>query len=290
MLNEDQLAIFVMSHGRVDRDFTMRFIERAGWTGPLFVLIDDEDTQAGAYREKYGEQVVQFRKAEYDGVVDLGDNQPGRRSIVYARHACYDKARELGYRYFAQFDDDYNNFRWRFDADGYFDSYAKPISNLDAVMAALLDFYKSVPQCAALAMGQGGDFIGGGSNPVNCQAFVLSRKAMNSFICSVDRPIPFAGRLNDDVSAYTELQRRGVLFLTYMGVWLNQLEAATNPGGMTDVYQSSGWYKKAMHSVMRCPSAVFVQDMGPSKRRIHHRVRYDACFPKIVSEAARRER
>ncbi len=284
-MNEDQLALFIMSHGRADRCFTMAALERHGWTGPTFIIIDDEDAQAGAYRERYGERVIQFNKREVAERVDVADNFPGRHSIVFARHACYDVARQLGFRYFGQFDDDYNRFQWRFDSQRFYTT--KKISDLDAVLAALLDYYKDIP-AASIAIGQGGDFLGGQLNEVYAHAIVLARKAMNSFLCDVERPIAFAGRLNDDVTAYSDLQRRGELFFSYMGCTLNQHESGQSEGGMSASYQESGWYKKAMYSVIQCPSGVYVRDMGLSGRRIHHRLIWDAVTPRVLHEKWRK--
>ena len=48
------------------------------------------------------------------------------------------------------------------------------------------------------------------------------RKAMNSFICSVDRPFQFVGRINEDVNTYVLLGSRGV-FLSILQIGLDQL-------------------------------------------------------------------
>ncbi len=59
-------------------------------------------------------------------------------------------------------------------------------------------------------------------------------------------------------------------------------------GGLTGVYLRVGTYTKSMYSIMYCPSAVKIDVMGNFDMRIHHRVNYKACAPKIVSEQWRK--
>lgn len=68
----------------------------------------------------------------------------------------------------------------------------------------------------------------------------VKRKAMNSFICSVDRPFSFMGRINEDVNTYTNLGRCGELFMTIGAVQLGQKQTQKNSGGMTELYLDSG--------------------------------------------------
>lgn len=60
-----------------------------------------------------------------------------------------------------------------------------------------------------LAIGQGGDYIGGEKATRFNDGIQPMRKAMNSFICSVDRPFQFIGRINEDVNTYVLLGSRG---------------------------------------------------------------------------------
>ena len=115
----------------------------------------------------------------------------------------------------------------------------------------------------------------------------LSRKAMNSFLVRVGRPIEFLGRINEDTTAYCVHGNRGELFLTPTGFQLNQLETQSNDNGLTTIYQQYGTYLKSMYSVMMSPSFVRIRTMGPA-RRIHHQVKWLDAVPQIVSERYRK--
>ena len=98
-------------------------------------------------------------------------------------------------------------------------------------------------------MAQGGDFIGGKKNQ-NAKP-KLMRKAMNTFICSIDRPFKFVGRLNEDVTTYVKLGSIGILFVTITNLMVNQQVHQSKKGGLTGVYKDNGTYVKSFFSVLK---------------------------------------
>ena len=44
-------CVFVLSHGRPDRQYTMSLLRRRGYTGRVYLVIDDEDAQRQLARE-----------------------------------------------------------------------------------------------------------------------------------------------------------------------------------------------------------------------------------------------
>ena len=136
-------------------------------------------------------------------------------------------------------------------------------------------------------MSQGGDFIGGGTQDKRR----LSRKCMNSWFCDVEKPIAFFGHMNEDVSAYVTYGHRGQLFFTVMQANLTQKETQTTPGGMSDLYLTSGTYQKSFYTVMANPSCVQIGAMGDprgSGYRIHHKINWHKAVPKILDEKHRK--
>jgi hypothetical protein len=277
---------FILTHGRPDRVYTYETLKRSGYTGKVYIVIDDEDKTADEYRRRFGDIVLMFSKREIAKTFDEGDNFNDRRAIIYARNACFDLARQVGCTYFIQLDDDYTNFELRFGAQHDY-GYAR-VSHLDQMLVALLDFYKGTP-AHSIALSQGGDHIGGDSlHPMHPS---LRRKAMNSFICSTERPFQFFGRVNEDVNTYTAGGRRGLLFFTVLQAKLVQIQTQSNAGGMTDLYLDSGTYVKSFYSVMYAPSCVRAGEMGDprsGKYRIHHAINWHHTVPLILREQHRK--
>lgn len=236
MMRHKDFGAFILTHGRADRVYTVDTLKQSGYTGPLVFVIDDEDEQRAQYFENFGrENVVVFSKDEAVKHFDEGDNFHDRRAIIYARNACFEIARGLGWKYFIELDDDYTNFSYRFDEEKIFT--ASTIRDLDRVLDLMLDYYISVPNLLTLAMAQGGDYIGGGEGTFG-KEIRLHRKAMNSFICSVDRPFKFVGRVNEDVNTYTsEGFRGGAVFDSAAGVSEPEADAEQPRRHVGDVYR-----------------------------------------------------
>lgn len=281
----DDFAVFILTHGRADKVITYRTLERCGYTGPVYIVIDNEDKQADRYRELYGDKVIVFDKAAIAETFDEGDNFGDRRAVIYARNACFDIARRLGVTYFVELDDDYYEFQYKINEQHEYprDHFTVRIG-LDAVFCAFLDYYKSI-DAMSIATAQGGDYFGGGDGFGKPR-----RKCMNSFFCSTNRPFQFVGRINEDVNTYTWFQGLGNLFLTLPFVMLNQLDTQANGGGMTGLYLDSGTYVKSFYTVMYAPSSVKIRTMGAKHKRLHHSINWDCTVPCILSEEYRKQR
>lgn len=278
MHNKD-FAVFILTHGRANNVITLKTLKKQKYTGKYFIVIDDEDKQEKEYRDKFGDKVLQFSKKKIAKTFDAMDTQKDRRTIVYARNACFQLAKEVGVRYFLELDDDYTDFQFRYEESG--KMKVKSIKNIDEVFDAYLDFLKA-SKADTVAMAQGGDFIGGCKSG-NFQKRLL-RKAMNSFFCDTEKPFQFFGRINEDVNTYTRLGSVGKIFLTAVDAMLTQKQTQQNKGGMSDVYNASGTYLKSFYSVMIMPSAVKIAEMGDKHRRIHHNVSWENCVPKILNQ------
>jgi len=284
----ESFCALILTNRRSEHVHTYSTLRRNGYTGPIVLVVDDEDPSVEDYRARFGDDAVQvFDKRAIAARFDEGDNFEDRRSIFYARNASFDIAEALGYRYFIQLDDDYTGFGFRFRADGTYGTGV--VHNLDGLLRAVLAFFIATPALSSVALAQGGDFIGGGANRTTAASICTLRKAMNSFVCDTRRRFEFLGRVNEDVNTYSASQRSGrALFLTLNAASITQLTTQANAGGLTEMYRDSGTYVKSFYSVLYAPSAVQIAMMGNINRRLHHHVRWDAVAPLILSERHRR--
>ena len=286
----DDFAAFILTHGRADNVITYDTLRKYGYKGRIILLVDDEDDQIDQYKSRYGDQVVVFNKQAAIDMTDSGDNFGKRNSVVYARNYNFVVAKQLGIKYFLQLDDDYNEFRYTFDNNSKYITQNIQIKSLGAVIDSILEFYIQ-SGAKTVAMSQGGDFIGGEGSKVSelHRKGTFSRKVMNSFFCSTDRPFKFMGRINEDVNLYTENGIRGELFITVPRIRLEQKQTQANSGGLTDIYLDLGTYVKSFYSVMYSPSCVKITEMGVTNRRLHHRVSWKNTCPMIVSDKYKKQ-
>ena len=283
----DDFCIFILTHGRANNVITYKTLIRGNFTGKIYIVIDDEDDTASDYYKRFGDKVLMFSKEEIAKTFDEGDNFKDRRCIVYARNACFDLAKKVGCKYFMQLDDDYVRFEFRSSESGKL--LTAEVKNIEKVFSAMLTLYKS-SKCLTMAMSQGGDYIGGVDNIDMKKGY--KRKAMNSLLCSTERPFKFFGRLNEDVNFYTNRGRCGDLIFSIYGVMLQQKQTQSGAGGMTDIYMDNGTYVKSFYSVMYAPSCVKIGQMGNTSEtmRIHHQVKWNNTVPKILTEAVKNGR
>lgn len=279
----NDFVAFILTHGRPDKVYTLPTLRKAGYTGKVVMVIDNEDKTADRYHELYDNMdnvsVVMFDKLKKSTEFDTIDRGTDRRAIVYARNACFDIAENLGYKYFLELDDDYTNFRQRFIKDnGEFGSWY--LRDFDAVVDCMLRFLEE-SGALTVAFAQTGDFVGGKDSKVFKDR--LARKAMNSFFCSTERRFDFIGRINEDVNTYVSLGSRGNLLFTVADMSLDQTQTQANSGGMTELYSSTGTYTKTFFTIISNPSSVKVCTVGIRHPRIHHRINWDLAVPKIIS-------
>ena len=191
----------ILTHGRPERVTTYDTLRESGYTGEIRIVVDDLDDTLPAYLGKYGDEVRVFDKAAVARRVDSADNTGDWRTILYARNAAFDIARAEGFTHFIQLDDDYRAFVWRFDETFSYLREWVVCRQLDAVFFRLVEFLDR-SGAATVAVAQGGDFIGGEVGSPNAKAVKLTRKTMNTFVCSTARPVEFVGRINEDVNTY----------------------------------------------------------------------------------------
>ena len=196
-------------------------------------------------------------------------------------------AKELGLKYFLMLDDDYNDILIRWPEGPKLNGTSMVGPQLDGLFEAMLTFLDA-SGAAMVALAQGGDMIGG----VNGGGYKmgLKRKCMNSMFCRTDTPVEFRGTMNEDVTTYTTLGSRGVLFFTFMRCQVTQIQTQSLSGGMTEAYKESGTYTKSFYSVMSMPSCIEIGKMGGKHQRTHHQINWDCCVPKILNEKYRKER
>lgn len=277
----DNFVIFILTYNRPDNQITLKTLKNLDYKGKVYLVVDDSDPALQDYLDKYGDNVIIFNKPEAlkEYGTDLGDNLSELNSAVIARNYCFKLAKELGYDYFCEFDDDYRYIAYRY-VEG---SRLRSIEDLpcfDNIINSMINFMvKSDADCVAFS--QGGDYIGGAE--ANILRKRLLRKIMNGFFLRTDRPLKFRGRQNDDVNLFVLDGSRGKLFLTPCEISLGQLPTQKNPGGSTELY-GGNTYVKSFYSVMFSPSNVRITAMGDRYYRIHHKILKEQTYPKILSE------
>ena len=290
-------AAFIFSHGRANRVATYDALIKGGYTGKIYVVIDDEDDDADEYFDRFGvDQIMVFSKDDPLARYDFGMVNPPRGAIGYAKTWLDHTVAGLGLTHYIMCDDDIQSFAFKFFINGH--SREMRAHCLDAIFEAMFGFLDT-SGAIAVCPSQGGDYIGGAQrNDTGGKSVgAVKRRCVNVFFCRVGKPIQWAGIFNEDISAYTLMGQRGELFFTINHLMMHQLPTMVMSGGMTDSYQRYGLYVKVFFVVMHCPSCVKVSaiqgtssSLSTGRVRFHHRVAWKNCVPMILSERYRKRR
>lgn len=269
-----------MTHGRPDNQKTLQTLQKQGYTGKTYLIVDNEDKTLSEYQKKY-DNVIVFDKEDAAKITDRGDTIQKKNVVLFARNMCHKIAKDLDLEYFCELDDDYNTFQYRYARKETLKYFL--IDNLDNVFDAYLDLLDNT-NALCICMAQTGDFLGGADKFGYELNKRMIRKAMNVYFMRTDRQFKFLGRINEDTNTYVVLGQKGKLFFTYGRCAINQAETQQQAGGLTDSYKENGTYMKSFYSVMMCPSAVKIATMNSLHPRFHHKINWNACAPKIIRQ------
>lgn len=181
-MNDNKFAVLILSHGRAGNVKTIQTLQNANYHGDWYILCDDEDEQLSDYAREYGQdKVLTFCKQDYVKTTDTFTNDGRTNSVVFARNAAFDIARQLCLDAFFCMDDDIIACRIRY-ADGKKLKGAK-IKSLDKIFASMLELMKANKHISCMSFANTGSFIGGGkcklpkgfANQCESSVFVFDR-------------------------------------------------------------------------------------------------------------------
>ena len=151
---QDNFAVFILTHGRAGKVETYKVLQKRGYTGKVYFVLDNEDDSFAEYCHLYGEEnIIVFDKQAVIDRTDTMDNFGEHRAIIYARNVVFELARARGLKYLLMLDDDYSNIMYRWNEGGKL--RAKNISDMDAVFSSMIGFLE-MSGADTVACAQGG--------------------------------------------------------------------------------------------------------------------------------------
>lgn len=246
----DDFAMFILSHGRAGNVVTLDTLYRCGYSGKIFIVVDDEDEQQERYIVEYGaENVIVFCKQKYADKLDTVSVSGERKTPLFVRNAICDLAKEMGFEYFGMWDDDIDNLLYRYNDSGILKK--NNIINLDSIFSAMIDFMKNTgTDCMAFT--NAGGLIGGLKGRFSDG---LRRQGANTYIIRTGSNCPFVGVYNEDLQFSLLKAAAGQLVFELTSICFYAPERGTNKGGLSETYHENNWYYINFHSVVCIPWA-----------------------------------
>lgn len=275
------IDIFIPSYHRPNNIMTVRYFQKLGYdVSKLTVFIDNEADDIEQYQkacDEYGCNLYVFDMKEarerYDYV-----HRPSksRRSAGQARNMMHDYAKAKGIDFYCVIDDDTASYHLR--VTGY-NNYVRACTLDDILwmMSETEDFMRK-RHIGCWGWSQGGDLF---ENPI---IRIYRKKVMNTTFYL--HPYIYRGERgygDDDTSQFVGIMNQGLFTGSYgIGCVLNQVQSATQAGGLTDLYNETKLLSKGILCPIQYPSAIHCERQTMNGNRLHHRVSYRYLMPKVL--------
>ena len=144
----DDFAIFICTYGRPNNQLTLNTLRKSGYTGRIYLVLDNTDSTIQQYIDNYGaDNIVIFDKNHYINSIETVSNDPKYACIVYAKNAVENIAKIIGLKSFVIADDDVFSLRFRY-ADCNVLRSKRIVSHMDDVVDEINDFLLNANLCA----------------------------------------------------------------------------------------------------------------------------------------------
>ena len=271
----NDFACIVISHGRPECS-TVKVLRECGYTGKIYIVVDDEDKTLPDYIERYGADVHVFHKEESFDTGDLG----GSKGVAtYARNECRKVAQKNNVMYYFMLDDDLKSISYRYNDNGHLRGIKA--RELDRLFDGMCEYFDEAPvQC--IGFGNAVDYIGG---VPTFEKGNTSRTVMNGYFLRTRNAFDWDGRYSEDSITDVLQSRKGQAWFRFIpvmnvfDVWLPK-KSKEYTGGCISAYKSEGSFKLRFYATMFCPDYIKIKESGEG---YDWSVASENAYPKILS-------
>lgn len=279
-----KVAIFILTHGRPDKQLTYNWLIEHNCTIPIYLIVDNQDATVPKYQELFGNKVIVFDKPKYIEMTDTVMNDGNVKSVVYARNAAFDIAQDLGLDYFAALDDDIHLFSHRYVKDDKLCTYN--FESADDLFNAVFQFAYDT-DADALSLTNRANYYGGKSSP-NITKGLLLDNLNSAWVLKSTLGVRYKSYILEDLifSLLYAMQGFRVFRLGTVCFTANEIGKSNANEGNNEIYQKFGKVG-AKPIIITCPTRTLrfaknrgaTNPFGPYATRIEP----DCISPKVVS-------
>lgn len=276
-------AIFILTHGRPNNQDTLYALRKAGYTGEIYLVLDDLDTTQEEYRKLY-DNILVFDKMKYVNSTELGVSKPHINFAVFARNAIEDFAQCMGLSYFAMVDDDLVKFRYRYEENDKLKSL--DVKNMDDVLESYIDFME-IGHIPIITLASQFRFIGGVKNiaPINSPKW---RLGFTFYIRSTKEYIKWTSNICEDRITCILYNREGFVWLQLPFVQLDTKEMhGVNDGGNSDTYREITDFYRIFFTEVFVPDCNYAMYWKRNNWWVNKIPDYNTVCPMIISDKYR---
>lgn len=264
-------AVLICTHGRPNKQYTYNAIREAGYTGLVYLIVDDEDPSIDKLNSSLGYNIVQFCKQEYINTIDIGysSSSAKRSAILYAKCACEDFAEKMRFDNFIIADDDITGFRYRYEKDGHLLSV--PVTkNMDKIIT---EYYNVMNRADIIATSFGDvrAYIGGQVKESRLPYNFVFRNGYYRFDWKAEM-------YEDTVSPiFNNIRGKYTVQFPQVQYMMKEVDAKED-GGMREIYDTLSIFKRAFVAKIFSPTCIKL-----ANNKVGFELQQDKAFPKLIS-------
>jgi len=271
-------AVFILSHNRADRVETYDTLKNLGYSGEVYIVVDDEDPMLSTYIKRFGEIVVVFNKSEWIKDTDTVTNIKLKSSPVYARNAIEHMAKSALYDAYIVMDDDIKNLRYKYINDYKVKSH-HVTCNLDSIFFEYINYLLSA-EIATLSFAHVMTYAGGVHNESDIARLAEHRYTCQIHIRNLKFPVDWISLANNDSISANNTAKIGYLWWSLPFIIYDSPKMNTLPGGMKKVYDAVSGFSRSFMSTVVSPT---VCKVGVSNGRFNIHRNLKCAYPMIIS-------
>lgn len=274
-------AIYICTHGRPSKQITHRMLRKAGYTGEIVLVIDNEDEHGKGYLEFVkGEDNTRIHVFDKRKIIDSTNTTnypPNRKTILYAKNACEQFAKEDNCDCFVICDDDIPGFRYRY-VEG---KSCKSLTISDNMDQIIDSHYKFLIESNVAATSFGiAQFYFTGANCFNNDNMQKWRIPYTFVFRNIQHSIDWVSDYGEDITTSIEQSRHGQFQCAMPFVQMNLSPMGVGDGGMVELHKDTfrlAEYGHVWHP--DCEQIKYYKDHWMST------IERDKAFPKLISSS-----
>jgi hypothetical protein len=280
----NDFAVFIITHGRPDKQLTYDTLRRCGYNGKIYLVVDNTDNTIQQHIDKYGaENIIVFDKNHYINSDRFDNGTEGVFACaVYARRAVEDIAKSMKLAYFCMIDDDVTDLCLRIPLEN--KVRRLKIYNMDEIFNAYLELLE-IKQISCLGFGYQTLYFSG------MKYFTTDFRPLpfRLFIRKTSVDIDWSNWYGEDEIAGYQSNIKGLLWTAIPLVMVTTSEEAT--GAMQTTYEQTTSFLRSIVELRYVPSQVVIATCtrGKKKGTQHLYRRNQDWFPKIISSTYKKE-
>lgn len=273
-------AVFILSHKRADRVETYDTLRKGGYSGKIYVVVDNQDPMLERYQERFLDDVLVFDKQTYIDSSETLETTRMKSSAVYARNAIEQYAKDFELDVFGMFDDDVVNMRYRWveeetvrslsvrgGLDSVFEYYGQYMLDTDIActsfpftmfyVSGVHDLDKRITEC---------------------------RHTYQIHIRNVHKPVEWIGIINHDTISQLLTMKLGYIWWSIPHLVFDAKPMNKESGGLKEVYDALKDFDMAFLAVIACPDCCKITTSNGQRSTLQIKENKYASYPMIVSQ------